>query len=805
MMTGFLSEKEFSRKSFVKGGGALIVGFSLAGAGLTGKASAAGGDPFASNGSPDLAQVDSWLTIHPDNTASVRTGLHEVGGGSSTAMLMIAAEELDMDMSQMRFVRLDTDVSPDQGETSGSNGTRNQGAQLRTAVVAARSALLDLAAASVGVAKGGLTVNKGVVSGGGKSISYGDLLGDKLFNVQIPVGAPTTSFNPTQPGATSINAGGTGAKPIGQYKLVGTLVPRIEIPDIVTGKYTYIQNVRIPGMLHGRVIRPRGQGAFGLGTDTPILSVDESSIKHLPNVQIVRVRNFLGVVAPLEYEAIQAAAQLKVTWADPPALPSSGNLWKQMRDQDSQGLVKTSVDSSIETIHGLPITAGNVDSALASAAKMLAHTYTFAQQDTVPIGPMCSVAEVTPNGAVIYSNSAYNYQTRQWVKNVLDALLGSKTLPLNRIRVIRYAGSSEYGGRFTSFDAAESAAIMSAVVGKPVRLQLMRWDQHGWNNGWVAHMFDLRGGMDSKGNLVAIEHADFLTPTSHEMAAEQQITGKTTIDGQGYSPGTISSGLQYGIPNRRAIRKDLPLLNYYFPHHVSRSPYRVQAAFAVEQLFDELAHAAGMDPYEFRLQNIATTATDPQQRWREVLTSVAKLANWQPRAAASTLSGANVVTGRGIGFGFDHGTPSAAVAEIEVNKKTGKITAKHIYCCVQPGYAINPGGLQNNAEGEVVQITSRVLLEQTAFNTRRVTSLDWTTYPIMRIKDAPQVTVQVLSRTDIPSATGSGSQSGGGGEAAAPTAPAIANAFFDATGVRMRDAPMTPARVRAELKAAGVS
>ena len=255
-------------------------------------------------------------------------------------MLMIAAEELDMDMSQMRFVRLDTNVSPDQGETSGSNGTRNQGAQVRTAVVAARSALLDLAAASLGVAKGSLTVDKGVVTGGGKSVTYGDLLGDKLFNVQIPVGAPTTSFNPTQPGATSIDAGGTGAKPISQYKLVGTLVPRIDIPDIVTGKYTYIQNIRIPGMLHGRVIRPRGQGAFGLGTDTPILSVDESSIKHLPNVQIVRVRNFLGVVAPLEYDAIQAAAQLKVTWADPPALPSSGNLWKQMRDQDSQGLVQ---------------------------------------------------------------------------------------------------------------------------------------------------------------------------------------------------------------------------------------------------------------------------------------------------------------------------------------------------------------------------------------------------------------------------------------------------------------------------------
>ena len=244
----------------------------------------------------------------------------------------------------------------------------------------------------------------------------------------------------------------------------------------------------------------------------------------------------------------------------------------------------------------------------------------------------------------------------------------------------------------------------------------------------------------------------------------------------------------------------------YFPTHVSRSPYRVPAGFAVEQLFDELAHAAKMDPYEFRLQNVATTATDPQLRWPNVLTGVARLANWQPRPAMSKPSDANVVTGRGIAFGFDHGTPTAAVAEIEVNKKTGKITPKHIYCCVQPGFAINPAGLQNNAEGEVVQVTSRVLLEQTQFNKQRITSLDWVTYPILRFKDAPQVTVQVLSRTDIPSATGSGSESGGRGESSgAATAPAIANAFFDATGVRMRDAPMTPARVRAVLKAAGVA
>ena len=711
-MTEMLN-KEFSRKSFVKGGGALIVGFSLAGAGLAGKARAAGEDPYASSGAPDLAQVDSWLTIRPDNTVWLKTGLHEMGGGSSTALLMIAAEELDIDMSQIRFVRLDTNVSPNQGETSGSNGTRNQGAQVRTAMVAARSALLDLAAARLGVAKGSLRVDKGVVSGGGKSVTYGDLVGDKLFNVRIPGGAPTTSFNPTQPGATSIDAGGTGAKPISQYKLVGTSVPRIDIPDKITGRYTYVQNIRVPGMLHGRVVRPRGQGAFGGGTDTPILSVDESSIKHIPNVQIVRVRNFLGVVAPRVRRdpggcsaeghvgrSAGAPEQRQPVEADAgPGQPGSRSNERRLLHRDDpwasdhgrQRRQRTCIGRDGAGAHLHVRSAGHRADRTdvlggRSHAERRGHLH-----ECGPYVPDAGVGEERPRRGARIEDAASEPHSRP-----------------------RYEGSSEYGGRFTTFDVAESAAIMSAVVGKPVRVQLMRWDQHGWNNGWVAHMFDVRGGMDSNGNLVAIEHADWLTPTSREMAAEQQVTGKTTIDGRGYSPGTISSGLQYGIPNRRAIRKDLPLLNYYFPHHVSRSPYRVQAAFAVEQLFDELAHAAKMDPYEFRLQNIATTATDPQQRWRHVLTSVAKLANWQPRPAASTLSGANVVTGRGIGFGFDHGTPSAAVAEIEVNKKTGKITAKHIYCCVQPGYAINPDGLQNNAEGEVVQVTSRVLLEQTS-------------------------------------------------------------------------------------------
>jgi CO/xanthine dehydrogenase Mo-binding subunit len=552
------------------------------------------------------------------------------------------------------------------------------------------------------------------------------------------------------------------------------------------------------------VVRPRGQGAFGDGTAPKLLSVDETSIRHIEGVRVVRFGNFLGVVAPQEYAAIQAAAQLKATWAENPPLPGHGNLWKQMRDHDSSGQAPAQILSAADTVHALPITAGDVDKALASSAKTLAQTYKFQWNGGTPIGPSCAVADVTSAGARIFSGTQDAYGLRGSVKAVLDPVLGGKTLPLDRIRVSYYEASSSYGARSTTVDVAQGAALMSAIVGKPVRLQLMRWDEHGWNVFWTAIMFDIRAGMDAKGSLVAVEHTDFLVPFANTQAPEQMVTGNAAFTRNPYVAATTASGLQYGLQNRRTVAKVLPLLNNYFRTSYVRSPYRVQATWAAEQAFDELAHAAGMDPYQFRLQNVATAATDPQLRWRNVLTGVAKLANWQPKVAASNLSRAEVVTGRGISFGFDHGTVIAGVADITVNKTTGKITPLHIYCCVDPGVAINPGGLENNLEGDIVQTTSRVLLEQVTFDRRRVTALDWVSYPILRFKDTPRVTVQVLSRSDIPDA-GGGSHSGGGGEGSGSiTAPAIANAFFDATGVRMRETPMTPGRVRATLKAAGM-
>ena len=314
--------------------------------------------------SPDLGQVDSFVAIHANNTASIKTGRVEIGQGSTTGLLLLAAEELDMDMSQLIFVRHDTNVTPNTGGTFGSTSISNAGPRVRAAAATAKQALLALASTSLGVPVSGLTVSKGVISGGGKSVSYGSLIGDKVFNI--------TMASPT------VNPGVAPSKPVSSYKLVGLAeVPRVDIPDKVLGTYTYVQNIRVPGMLHGRIIRPRGQGSYGGGSATNILSVDEKSIANIPGARVVRRNDFLGVVAPREYDAIQAAAQLKVTYGDPPAISGSGNLYKSMRDLDAAGQAPARIGAA----------NGNFDTAFAAAATKLTGAYKYQYNGHMPIGP----------------------------------------------------------------------------------------------------------------------------------------------------------------------------------------------------------------------------------------------------------------------------------------------------------------------------------------------------------------------------------------------------------------------------------
>jgi len=841
-MTGFLHEKDFSRQSFVKGGGAMIVGFSLLGAATAGKSEAA--TAALSAGPPDQSQIDSWIVIGADNTAAVKLGKVELGQGSMTGLLMVAAEELSLDMSQIRAITNDTNVTPNQGTTAGSSAISSGGKQTRAAAAAAYQALLGLASKQLGVATSSLTVDKGVVSGGGKTVTYGQLLGGKTFNVQIPDSynmTPTKPPNQSQaqtvasPGSGSsqglaaaevlptpafvpspgpgLPPGAPGTKAVSQYKIVGVTSPgRVDIPAKITGKYTYVQNVRVPGMLHGRVVRPRGQGAYGDGTAPQLVSVDESSVAHIPNVKVLRKGNFLAVVAPKEYDAIQAQAVLKVKWGGLPTLPTSGNLFKQMRELADSGQAVSSAN----------VNMGNVDAAFQGAAHVVSQTYEYPYNGHMPIGPTCCVADVQTSGqTTVFSNTQNAYSTRASVAAVLG-------VDISKVRVIYYEGSSVYGNAPYD-DAAEAAAIMSSMVGKPVRLQFMRWDEHGWDNYGPPQLMDVRGAVDGAGNLLGTDMTIITVPWYSTKATEamlgyQQTFSKTAqID-------TSNNGTAYNLRNRRVSGKSLPVQNNFFKTIWLRAPAAPQTTFAYEQMIDELAYAAKMDPYQFRLKNIATQATDMANgitaltwdRWKNVITKAAEISNWQPKVAASNVGTGNVVTGRGMALGTFAGTPVAIVADITVNKKTGKITPTHFYCAQDTGLTVYPDGIANQAEGGLIQGASRALTETVSFDKHQVTSLDWVSYPIMRFKDAPLTTFAYIQRTDIPATqtgtlqpngttapTGSTSDgiyvSGSGELGSTSISAALANAFFDATGVRMRSAPMTPARVRATLKAAGVA
>jgi CO/xanthine dehydrogenase Mo-binding subunit len=795
-MTGFLHEKEFSRKTFVKGGGALIVGLSFAGA--AGKAQAGVVDAFASPGPADPNSVDSFITIHADNTASLNSGRINLGQGAIMGLMLIAAEELDMDISQFRHIEFDTGgptPSPNTGNTGGSTSISQGGPLVRMAAATGKQALLGLAATQLGVAAGSLTVSKGVVTGGGKTVTYGQLIGDKLFNVKF-----TT---------TTLNTGVAPAKPVSAYTQVGIARPQqYDIPSIVNGTKTYAANVRVPGMLHGRVVRPRGQGAYGDGINPVPLSVDANSIKNLKDVKIVQVGNFLAVVAPKEYDAIQAAAQLKVAWSDPPKIYPVGNLWAGMRAQDAAGTAPARIAALGPTTPGLP-QASSVDAAMAGAAKTFSGTFKYHYQMHAPIGPNVAVADVTNNSAIIMSHVKNGYGvTRSQVAAALNSAAQtmklSNTYDISRVRVIYYEGSSTFGGGAAHVDNGECAAICSLAVGAPVRVQWMRWDEHGWDNYGPATMWDVKGGVDANGKLVAWDATSTGMGSYTKTPSEAMVGQPIPVPGSGPAD-TTYSGTQYDIANRRITGKTVPTLNNYFKVSTLRAPNAPQTCFANEQVVDHLAYLAGQDPYQFRLNNISTaplgtgagvtTGSPGMWQWRDALTAVAKAANWQSRVTNSVKQTGDIRKGRGIAMGGFASSQAANVADIEVNVKTGKITAKHMYVAVVAGLMAAPAQAENNMSGALIMGTSRALTEEVTFDKGRVTSLDWVSYPLLRFKDHPAVTTVVVQRTDL-QATGNGEPP------TAAAAASIANAFFDATGVRLYEAPMTPARVRAALKAA---
>ena len=794
-------QKEFSRKTLLKGGGALLVGFSLAGAGVAGKTAKAAKAP---NIPPDATQLDSWLAINADNTVTMYPPKMEFGQGTWTGFRQIVAEELDVSVMKISIPQWDTgSANPfpntPSSSTVASNGTAQGGPAIRQAAAEARRTLLNLASQQLGVPPAGLTVSDGVVSGGGRSITYGSLLGGKLFNATIGTGANLAPLkHPTQ------------------YRVVGTRVPRFDIPDKVSGKFTYVHNVRIPGMLHGRVVRPRGQanvlakGPEGGPASYTVLSVDESSVKSIPGVQVVRKGNFVGVVAPTEYAAIQAAAQLKVKWSESDTLPASGNLYGFMRNGPSSD--------------GVILDDGNVDVALKSAAKVISATYQFPFQLHGPIGPVAAIADIRSDGGTLFVQGQDGWGARNGVATVTG-------LPATSLRVLYFEGASTFNSGPTT-SIPPDAALMSQLVGKPVRVQWMRWDAHGWSPHGQPNVADIRAGLDANGKIVGIDYTSWLgvfsnnpndsavqtglavpadptARTSSVRGAPNRLPGITSNNGPsgGARVESFSAGDAYfpTLANRRIMGKTVPSILKLCP---LRAPSCIQPAWAFESMMDELAHAAKIDAYEFRRMH--TT----HESWLAVLDAVAKASKWEKRVSASRLSNERFVTGRGIAIaGENHANDdvqAGVVAHVEVDRKTGKIVVKHLWGSQDSGIVVNPASAENQIVGMLTRGASRTLFEEVVFSKKRVTAHDWVSYPILRFKDHPTTTPIVISYTDeVMNAAASQTQFPGpryrgvGESIEAPVPAAIGNAVFDATGVRLRQIPLTPAKVRLALEAAG--
>ena len=683
---------ELSRRELLKSGGALIVGFSFAGVAPTCARSEAAGPP-------DPMEVDSWIAIHADNTATVYFGKCEMGQGNTTGLLQIAAEELDLDMGQVSAVRLDTNVTPDQGATSSSSSIDRGGPPLRIAAAEARQALLQLASVKFGVQKGSLVVEKGVVfieGSPGRSVTYGELLGDKPFHVKITGTAPV--------------------KPHNRYKLVGTRVPRVDLPDKFSGNYVRVQHLREPNMLHGRVVLPKGQRAFGYGARP--LAIDESSIKDI-GARVVRKGDFVGVVAEREWDAVKAARALKVTWAETPRLSGNGGLYDAMRAAKTADTVVADV--------------GDAAGAFASCAHVASATYRGPYQGHLPFWPNCALAEVGPDGAFIRSATQDIYSSRAQLARVLG-------LPVEKVRVQYYESSGTFG-RSCYEDASQAAALMSQATGRPVRVQFMRWDEHGWDQYGPAHLADVRAGVDTNGRLIAYEYHGWQHGWTVNATIHDLVLGGEPVERAGGSNSItvnpMSTGSMYRIANRRVINHAVPMKGQ-LRGAALRSPLDLNYCFASEQTIDELAHAAKTDPLEFRRLNIG------DERWLGVLNATAEAAHWTPRVAAASLSNADVVTGRGIGLGTHHVSYGAAVAEVEVDKRTGNIVVKRLYGALDAGLAINPALIENQIIGQMVQSTSRVLKEEILFDEHGVTSLDWNSYPVLRFAEHPDVTPNAL-------------------------------------------------------------
>ena len=645
-------------------------------------------------------------------------------------------------MTSVSVVQGDTLLTPDQATTSGSNSIQKGGLQIRQACATARKALTDAAAKTIGASVDDLSIKDGLISAkNGQSVGYGELIGGKHFDLKLDPKAPTK--NPDL------------------YTIVGKPVARLDIPGKCTGGFTYMQDYKVPGMLHGRVVRPPALGAT-------LKSVDESSVKDIPGlVKVVRVANFLGVVCKGEWAAIKAARQLKAEWTAWDGLPEQAKLWDHVRH------TKVSHDDVAQT-------RGDADAAMTGAPRTLEASYDFAIHTHGSIGPSCAIA-VWKDGKLTCwtaSQATHNLKTQLAVMSKVKS---------DDVRCVYVEGSGCYG-RNGHEDAAGDATLLAREVGAPVRVQWSRHDEHGWDPKGPPTLIDLEAAIDYRGALIAWRSRFFIpqgaTGVVPLASAELGELPYTDV----LSPGGITgnTAIQYAVPAIRIVAHRLETTPFR-PSWI-RTPGRMQNTYANESFMDELALAAAVDPFEYRRRLL------DDKRAFDVLDKLRELAAWTTPAPLRDRSG-EVLTGRGMAYVKYELTRTyvGGVADVSIDRGSGKIRCTRFTVVQDCGQIINPDGVRNQLQGNVVQTVSRSLLEEVTFDRSTVTSLDWASYPIITFPDVPEVIMGLIDRPHE-------APWGSGEPSAAIVPPALCNAIADALGVRLRSIPFKPEKVKAALQ-----
>lgn len=773
-----------SRRDFLKRSGLLVVSFSAAavanpfvGAGSA-EAAAQGAGLYPD---PDYKQLDSWIVIHEDNTATFYVGKTDLGQGTGTAFRQMMSDELDVAFGKTTLIMGNTDVTVDQGGSGGSDAIQVDGWPMRRVAAEARRVLLDMASAHFGVPVDRLSVSEGVVSVAGdpgKRVTYGELIGGKRFNVTLT----GENINET--------TGRAKVKTVQQLKIVGQSPQRFDIPPKVDGSLKWAVDMKVPGMLHARNVKPPTAGAT-------LVSVDESSVRRLPGfVKVVSKGNYVAVVCEREEQAIAAAKQLKVNWKRQAAapFPTSEELYKYIR-------------GATPTSSGKPTVAGDIDAGWSAASTRLEAEYEFPFQGHNALGPAHGLADPSNGQMTIYSNDMKSYGLRTGVAEFLQ-------IPRDRVRVVWMEGPQGYG-RTAADDAGFEAAFLAKELGRPVRVQWMREEETAWDTKGPAYTFKLRGALDRDGKLTTLDYEGRAVDYGHLGYNEPgtvliaQLTGKRPP--MPASGGASAPADMYVVPNRRMRTHvvGLPLV-WESPLRTGnlRDPNGPQVTFAGESFIDELAAAAKVDPVEFRLR-LLTASSEEDSGFRRarsiaVVKAAADAYRWESRPSPKRIDGGNILTGRGVAYAFRNQTVLAQIAEVEVNRRTGRIWVKRIVCAHDCGLTINPEALRRTIEGAMMHALSRGLWEEVTFDAEKVTSVNWTSYPTLTHADAPaQIDVVLVNgdpnpkRPDLP-------HYGAGEAACKPLIAAVANAVFDATGVRLRRVPFRPERVLAALKSARV-